>query len=269
MGNTESYFILAIVSGVGLAFFYQGFKTYRRYAMVRDLPRSTMHSLAMGLVEVHGTVHAEETLVTPFSSTTCVYFRYEIEELRKSGKNSTRWVTIAKGERHVRFWAKDETGKALIDPSGAEFTLDVQNEYRHRGGLFGGIKNLVERLGSWGDSKEDIKQSLFDSMPKEELQLVDTDKLFNWYSTGDRRLREYCLEPNDKLFMIGTAAHDPDNSGAVVICKGENNPMFFIGDRGEKAILSGLRTKWLISFAIGFVAILGGLTYLLHQLGML
>lgn len=265
MELSQSYLILAIAGGVGLVFFYKGFKNYRRFAMVRDLPRSTVQSLAMGIVEIHGTVLAEETLFTPFSSTTCVYFRYEVEELRKSGKNSRRWVTIAEGAHFVRFWTQDETGRALIDPSDAEFTLAIHREYRHRGGFFGGIKRFVDRLSDWNGSD----QSVIDSMPKSELEPVDPAALLNWYTIGDRRIREYCLEPNDKLFMIGTAAHDPEAPGAVIIKKGENNPMFFIGDRSEQGMLKSLRRKWLLSYALSFVLIIGGLALLLHNLGML
>jgi hypothetical protein len=219
----------------------------------------------MGIAEIHGTVHAEELLVTPFSATSCVYFMYKVEELRKSGKNSTRWVTIADGERFVRFWAKDETGRAQVDPTGADFTLNVHSEYRHSGGFLGGIKRFVDRLSDWNGSD----QSIIDSMPINELERVDPGKLLNWYSIGDRRIREYCLEPEEKLFMIGSATDDPESPGEVIIKKGTNNPMFLIGDRGEKAMLSSLRGKWLTFFIVGFIAVVGGLALLLHKLGML
>ncbi len=228
--------------------------------MIVDIPRSNISSLAMGLVEIHGSVKGAfegECLFTPFSKTECVHYSYVIEERRKSGKNSVTWVRIAGGRRGVRFLAVDETGEVAVDPSEAEFNLEVHREYKHDSGFFGGVSRLIERLSNWDASDKRV----IDSMPMSELKEVDASS-FGWYSIGDRRIREYCLEVGEKLFLIGTAVSDPDRTGEALICKGSNNPMYFIGDRSEKEMLSSLKWKIVTQLGIGVIAILG-VTYMI------
>ncbi len=251
----ELLLVLGIGLFVGLVSLYKGVVSYRRRAMIVDIPRSNINSLAMGLVEIHGTVKGPSvgaSLVTPFSKTECVYYSYKIEELRKSGKNSTTWVKIAGDVRETLFTAIDETGEVTVDPSEAEFSLEVHREYKFDSGFFGGMSNFLDRLTNWNPTSGEV----IDSMPMEELKLVDSSG-FNWYTTGDRRIREYCLELGEKIFLIGTAVSDPARNGEALICKGSNEPMFFIGDRSEKEMLNSLKWKIVMQLGGGTVIIVG------------
>ena len=259
MDSTQLIFMLAVGSVAGFGFLYKGVVNYRRRAMIVDIPRSTIASLAMGLVEIHGSVKdAFETdcLYTPFSQTKCVHYSYQIDELRKSGKNSRRWVNIARDRQDVRFLASDETGEVVVDPSEAEVNLEIYCEYKHDPGAFGGFSRFLERLSNW-----DAKTDVIGSMPVSELKRVDSGG-WNWYSIGDRRIREYCLVPGQRLFLIGTAKSDPERTGEALIGKGDNNPMYFIGDKSEKEMLSSLKWKIVAQLGIG-VVLLAGVTYML------
>ena len=78
--------------------------------------------------EIKGTASIEQPMKAEFSGTDCVYYKYQIEELRSSGKN-TRWVTIAKGDEHSLFFLKDETGLVLVDSRAAKIDIRLDNKY--------------------------------------------------------------------------------------------------------------------------------------------
>ena len=57
--------------------------------MVKDIPRSTIRSIAMGLSEIHGRIKAKQTLESPISNVPCVYYKYEIQVYRSSKNGGT------------------------------------------------------------------------------------------------------------------------------------------------------------------------------------
>ena len=88
----------------------------RKYRVIKDTPRSKIRSMAMGIVEIHGSaeVYNNDMIKTPFSQTDCLYYKYKIEEYRKSGggkgKSTYRWETVSSGEQGTPFLAKDDNG---------------------------------------------------------------------------------------------------------------------------------------------------------------
>src|SRR4030095_12586302 len=65
------YATAALVSGPVL--FARGFRTLRTQQLVRDTPTAKIRSMAMGLVEVNGTVVPRSTVIAPFSGKPCAY----------------------------------------------------------------------------------------------------------------------------------------------------------------------------------------------------
>jgi hypothetical protein len=57
-----------------------GVNRYRQRSLIADTPTSKVRSLAMGRVELQGTVEPiGETFTAPFSNDECVLYRYSIE----------------------------------------------------------------------------------------------------------------------------------------------------------------------------------------------
>ena len=54
--------VAIIVCLVGVALILFGFKKMHSYTLIKDTPRSKIRSMAMGIVELHGQVHAKEVL---------------------------------------------------------------------------------------------------------------------------------------------------------------------------------------------------------------
>lgn len=125
MEQVWPYIISGILTVAGIGLLGYGFNLMHKYRLIKDIPRSKIRSMAMGLVEVHGTVECDNPMKTPFSANDCVYYRYEIQEYRRhtsrdsKGRTRTtyRWDTISRGERSIPFFGRDETGKVYVNPA--------------------------------------------------------------------------------------------------------------------------------------------------------
>ena len=77
MATTEDYLMAAAFTLIGGFVFFLGFYKWRKLRVIRDTPSSKIRSMAMGVVEIHGSVEADKLIQSPFSKTECVYNRRE------------------------------------------------------------------------------------------------------------------------------------------------------------------------------------------------
>jgi hypothetical protein len=249
--------------------FWVAFRKWRQYRLIADTPTSTVRSIAMGLVEICGVVMSKATLLSPFSDTVCVYFRYLVEEYRRKvsrnskGKTSVsyRWETIRAGDKYEPFFTRDDTGQVWVDPYNAEFNISQKRVFYQQRGLGGGISVLIGAIKAWTSGD---KTPLDTSEWK--LEEITNQPARRWRArVGDRRMTEYLLCPDDTVYVLGTAANDdaaPDN---ILIRQGENEQTFIISDSSEKALLKSLRNTVMVLFLIGTVAITVGVILLWRQ----
>jgi len=78
--------------GFGVYAFVRGFQSLRLQRVIRDTPTARIRSLAMGLVELQGRVHARSRMSAPFSARSCAWWEVELQTLRRS-KNGLRQCT--------------------------------------------------------------------------------------------------------------------------------------------------------------------------------
>jgi E3 ubiquitin ligase len=261
------YVVIIIFMLVGVALFYNSFRTLRQYRLIKDTPRSKIRSLAMGIVEIHGHVESDEFIKSPFSKTDCVYYKYEIKEYRKHTERDSKghskikyqWDTISFGDQRINFMAVDETGKVPVNPDGAEITVNYKKTFYQHTGTSGGFSSLLDSLKNWG--KGDQFNIYFSEMS---LIPVTSDVKIGKARVGDRKYLEYYIESNDSLFVLGTAANDRSVQDNVIIKQGENEKTFIIADRSEKETLKNLRKSMLAGFIIGPIFIIGGILALLN-----
>ena len=114
--------LLMMGFGSGLYWFFDGFRVYREYRVLVDMPESRIRSLAMGLVEIHGTASGGKTLTSPLSHTPCFLYKVEIERW-ETDHGRGRWSHYWTDTRAVKFYIADTTGQVLVDPRGAEYDL--------------------------------------------------------------------------------------------------------------------------------------------------
>ncbi len=117
------------IFGVALAVGHYHSKPVRLKRALRQTPR---HAIADFPENTTGKVVGQlsylgDALSAPLTGRACAYFEAFVEESQKHGKNS-RWVTIIHEIKGSPFALSDESGRAIVDPSGSDVvvTIDVQ-----------------------------------------------------------------------------------------------------------------------------------------------
>jgi hypothetical protein len=269
--------LLMMGFGSGLYWFFDGFRVFRESRVLADMPESRIRSLAMGLVEIHGTASGDETLTSPLSHTPCFLYKIKIERWetdRGRGCWSHYWTDM----RAVKFYVADPTGQVLVDPRGAEYDLMRRGvrEIGRAGGLWGLLRaehihqkagfeatdqELSEYIPNLGKDPplsvdlgpEDLATLTGVRANGSDLHLLggtvyqQTFRLVGPAArTGRFRLTEYCIAQGESYDVTGTCVENPhpkDVGDRHLICKGENEPTLVISWRDKGAIQSALRNK--------------------------
>jgi len=209
---------------LGIYSLLEGFKWFKRKRLIEDIPTSKVRSIHMGLVEIFGEAMParNKILKSPITNNDCVYYRYTVEELRRTGRSS-RWVTIESESYKTYFYLKDDTGIVLVDPKGAEIDIPIDFNF-----------TAVPGIG----------------MPEQVKQFIRSRNIT--IGSNTMRFREYFIAPRDKLYIMGTAGDNPFVQEAsaqkgiedVMIQKGEGN-IYYISDRSEKEVLKNMKWKYI------------------------
>jgi hypothetical protein len=114
--------LFALLALVG---FSTWFRSLKRVRLIEDLGTSTARSVAQGYVEVVGTQYSVpgQLVTAPLTGTPCTWWRYSIEEKRRSWADGGRrkdWVVIEDATSSALILFKDATGQLLVHPQGAE-----------------------------------------------------------------------------------------------------------------------------------------------------
>ena len=252
MADTPPFFWGLAGLAAGLFGFVMGLRYLFMRRLIENIPTSKVRSIAMGLVEVYGSVVPIKVLKSPFSNRDCVYYRYQIEEQRSDGKR-TYWATIRKEENSTSFMLRDETGQVLVDCKGASVDIKLDNRYES---------------GMGHDPPQQVLSFL-------KVQRIAHDSFLGF--NKHMRYTEWFIEPDDKLYVMGTASQGgagvlgPRHTENIIIKKGENDKTFYVSDKSEKEILSSLRWKILLGVFGGAALIVGSLAFLIFgmQMGIL
>ena len=213
----------------GIALFFLGFRWLRQKRLIENTPTSKVRSIAMGMVELFGSVLPAEKkiLKSPFTAKDCVYYSYRIEELRSNGKH-TYWATIKKGDEKVHFFLKDNTGAVLVDPEKAKVDVPVSFRYESR----------------WG---KDPPKEVIDFLQKTGIRF---ESLFGINKT--MRFTEMMIPLKQEIYILGTAGDNPfveegtanKNEQDIMIQKGRD--IYLISTKREKDLVKGLGLRAML-----------------------
>lgn len=173
---------------VGIGGFVRGFRLLQRKRLILNTPASKIRSAAMGLVEVSGLARGPHVIVSPLKQVECYYYRSVAWELKQAGKNK-EWVKVAEEALHVPFYVDDNTDKLLVDPTGAEMDLhcDLHEEY-HESLFFG----------------SDVPGTVSGFLGRHAVT-----------PRGKIKVEEYCIKPENFLFVLGTLSQNPGLDASV------------------------------------------------------
>jgi hypothetical protein len=200
-----------------LLFVYFGVLLFRRAFMIRRLSITPVNRVRDGFVKVYGIVSAANgTLLGPLSGKNCVYYEYLIEESRGG---TDVYSTVKSDKSIVCFYLDDGTGRVLINPECA--LVDLSEDYKFHSGVFKDPPGNVLRFLSENNIKHDGAFGLNKGM----------------------KFYEYCIEPGNKLYVIGTARknlggplHGYASRDEYVIGPAKGS-LFYIADMPEKKVI--------------------------------
>ena len=211
----------------------------RRQCLIFDLPTCKTTGVFIGLVELKGTVEAEQGLVSFLAEARCVYYHWNVAEhwsrtvtetyTDAEGKTQTRtrtesgWAAVAHGGDSITFYLQDESGIIRIQP--AKATVEP--------------KTVFERTCGCSDPLYYAKGPA--------RAVAD--------STGSRSFTEQAIPLHARLYVVGQA-RERNDVVAPEIAYDPKAEMFLISTRSEEQISRGLVWQfWLVGFlgiALGF-----------------
>jgi hypothetical protein len=149
---------------------------------LNELPEDT-HGRVIGQARMLG-----EQLQGPLTGRPCVYYIAQVEEQRSTGRSSY-WRTIASETRGVAFILEDGTGRAIIDPNGAEVALNFDGN--SKSGTF---------------NKADPVQEAFLARHGQKSE--------GWVFNKTLRYREAMIEIGETVAVLGSGTREPDPDAA-------------------------------------------------------
>jgi len=180
-------FLVAVFAGAAALSWYNAEAQVVRRLLLAA-PRVTIAAFPVGTsARVVGTVAPLAAVTTPIGGVPCVFFECVVEEYRSSGKSGT-WHRVARESRSVPFLVTDGTGRALVDPTFARVSLDLDEE---------------SQSGTFDDPSP--SESAFLARHRVEGA--------TWIGTNKRlRFREFVIAAGDVVAVAGVGARelDPD-----------------------------------------------------------
>jgi hypothetical protein len=159
--------------GSGIYFFFRGFAPLQRKRFIQNIPRSTIRSAALGLVEISGKVAGPYTILAPLSEQECFYYR---AMARQGGERTAVEETLS-----APFFLDDGTGKLMVDARGAETDLPPV-----------------------------FSENYSDRMPDYLRPFLNRHGIASGFPVT---LEEYCVRPGDTMFVLGTLRENPAAEG--------------------------------------------------------
>ena len=201
--------IMALVGlGLGIYFFYEGFKELKSKRIIQNIPTSKINTGAVGTnVEVTGRIVCEkdEVVQAPISRRPCAFYSIEIQRWERRRKN--RGISIGNSSStgfNQGHWVTVESfysGKGFFidDSSGANAMILVNGAVIKRKG---GTQDFEMQSNSFDQMPAGLRQSLEDNQKKlRKFKLKNT----SWLFSNRFRFREWNFPVGEKIFVLGHA----------------------------------------------------------------
>jgi hypothetical protein len=202
--------IIALIGlGLGVYFFFAGFRELKSKRIIQNIPTSKINTGAVGTnVEVTGRIVCERDQIVhaPISGRPCAFYSIEIQRWKRNrsnrgsslgshnsgtGFNRGRWVTVEIFNSGKGFFIDDRSGaNAMVLVNGA----------------------VIKRKG--GTQDYELQSNNFDQMPAGLRQALEANqkklrkfKLKNtsWLFSNRFRFREWHFSVGEKIFVLGHA----------------------------------------------------------------
>jgi hypothetical protein len=226
--------LVALVGGAIAAIpIYFAVRFHRRGSAVAGMQVTSVDKLKPGPAKIKARVRArEELLVSPMGRHPCVYYRFQVRELRQTGGphgGGQAWHTVVDDSRSIDLILEDDSGKAQIDLRDAEVVLKT---------------GKTVNSGTFDDPPESLRQLLQRRYGRSTKGL-----LFN------KRMSyiETILPDEAKVVVVGEV--EPDRDGTPVFRKGD--VPLLVGDREDNQLRTPYRRKAIYCWVGAGVVLFG------------
>jgi len=239
---------------LGLFVFIKGLLWFKEKRLIEDIPTSTIRSIAMGLVEIYGKAFPSDSTILkgPFAKKDCCHYKATVEKLVSSGKSS-HWEVIKTEERGDHFYIQDETGKVLVETKEAQLEIPVDFEFQT-----GFHKSIPQDIAAYLKANS-----------------IPTQDFFHFDYT--MKFKEYDIEVEDKLFVLGTAGRNPfkqetesaEHTEDIMIQKGQDKQLFLISEKSKREEMKNLGRNTILALLGGGALTIGCLFFILLSFNLL
>lgn len=233
-----------------------GRRQHRKRALVEDTETTDVRDIKdEGLVELKGTVRADDPTDSPIKGEKSTFSAWEVEEWDERGE-SEMWQTRATGIYAAPFELDDGTGRVRVDVG--DHVSDASSGTGIDDIQVGAVD--VDRLLSDGVAVDNIHAALDgfsvetsvspDTDPPERIREfvqgeaaigTQTDSITNVLDVGtqhgERRYYEGILGPSDDIYLLGQARATEDATHPLkpedIVVRPPDNGQFIISDKSE------------------------------------
>ena len=241
---------------------------------VKRLMPIQIRDIQPGLCLVEGTVESTKPIATPYSETPSVWFRYDTFErrMRKQGTTGMYDFPLGSGSRRRPFSLTENTRSIAVMPDGgAVVTYPHKRLFKSEFGKKTGVGARIKKMKDMEQEKypEGEKKPFFRKMevnapldiPDDLMELTIGSKEAE---QAHRKYLERCIQPGDRMHVLGTAAMTPDGSGLRLLKVGKS-PLIFSSepkDLSAKSFQKNMFIEALVgigSAALGVFLIMVGI----------
>lgn len=228
-----------ILSGI---LFWFGFSARKKWKVMKETPTRKIIDIETGRVEVIGNLVPipGKELHGPVSGRPCVGYDVKVQEYHSS-KNNSGWRTIHRERRSGPFLLKDDSGMAVVDPTGVKMD-SVTSSYQKQGAFSDMNPNSKSYIESKG------------------IRLTGPLGFLN----RTLRVEEKIVPVNIFLYILGDAVEK--GMPAALMNDYMVNPytimkkdLMVISLKDEESTRTNLISKAFIFFVLGSVTFVGGM----------
>ncbi len=264
-----SYIPLFFVACAALWLLYYAWLSICKARAIEDTPTSKIRSAPQGYVELVGETKADQPVLrAPLTGEPCLWWRYQIERLERSGRHRI-WRTIRRGRSDFSFLLDDGSGQCHIHPEGADIrTRHRQVWYGHSevpprpvgtagSGVFfsGGRYRFTEQRIQEGDLLYALGlfQTIYPPPASVQKENRMVDILTEWKSDYDELLKRFDTDGDGQISLLewerarqeaAAKAHqyvldNPDHDPVHMLCGSPIHRQHFILANKDPKLLAG------------------------------
>jgi hypothetical protein len=183
-------FIIMLVGGgiVGASLYFSRGARLKR--TLRNAPRLSIKDVSeREPAKIVGTLaYLGESLISPLTGRSCAYYEIHVEQYESGANDDGHWRTIIRESLGQDFMLEDGTGRAIINPVGAQLALTIDSH---------------SKSGSF-DDPTDLERNYLISHGQEGK---------GWVFNKRIRYREGILEADESVAVLGRGVKEPDPDG--------------------------------------------------------